>query len=487
MGLAPYAEERLTGKRKPGDRFFMKGDLYDGSLCMKEGKLKGLEHIEKGWADTEVSELREYFEDLAYHVQKDLEDVVMTFMSALRKGTGEQNIVFAGGVALNSTLNGMLAASQEFKNFYVPPYPGDEGVAIGCAAFGYFSRIVAERELQPLKSLTQFSPYLGIKYSEEDIKEAIHCFNPWITWREADSAKEAARALSESRVVAWFRGRSEFGPRALGSRSVLADPRPQSMVDHVNKVVKRRETFRPFAPSVLGEHAHEWFEECLSDSSPFMSMTKQCTNCAGVRSVVHVDGTSRLQTVTKDANPEYHEMISHFRDLTGIPMVLNTSFNVAGEPIVESPYDALRTFLGTDGIDMLVFPGLVVEKCMFKLSETDLVSSACSSFLSHQTQDGGGQSLQTKITYIPRSFYSTDEATITETTVELIDALQLEILEHVHDRGTCSIVEVMQDMLTFHGEADEDEAPSEPSDIPTDKDVFSRLADLGKKRLILKT
>lgn len=490
MGLAPYAERRLTGKREPGDRFFIKGDLYDGSLCMREGKLKGLEHIEKGWADAanaEVSELRAYFEDLAYHVQKDLEDVVVRFMSELRKRTGEQNIIFAGGVALNSTLNGILAASQEFKHFYVPPCPGDEGIAIGCAAFGYYSDIVAERELPSQKSLTQFSPYLGIKYSEEDIAEATHCFAPWITWREADSAKEAAQALSGSKVVAWFSGRSEFGPRALGNRSILADPRPQSMIDHVNKMVKRRETFRPFAPSVLAEHAHEWFEDSLSDSSPFMSMTKQCTKCLGVRSVIHVDGTSRLQTVTRDANPEYHEMISNFGNLTGVPMVLNTSFNVAGEPIVESPQDALRTFLGTEGIDMLVFPGLVVEKRMFKLSKTDLVSSACSSFLSHQTQDSGGSCLQTKVTYIPCRFYDTDEVTVTETTVELIDGLQLEILEYVHDQGTCSIVEVVQGMLAVHGDTDEDEVPDEDSDIPTYRDVISRLADLDKKRLILKT
>lgn len=510
MGLAPYAEGRLRGTRTAAeDRVFLKGDLFDGTLSAKEGKAKGLQHIDKSWMDSQNDpELRVYFEDMAYHIQKDLEDVVTKFVRDLQNTTGEGNVVFAGGVAQNSTLNGILHSMEEMKHFSVSPYPGDEGIAIGCSAFGFYSNLSDREKVSPPEIFSHVSalPYLGICYKPLDIEKALSKFSKWIKWRRADSAVEAANALAKSKVVVWFDDRSEFGPRALGSRSIIADPRKESVRDHVNRVVKKRELFRPFAPAVLAEHASAWFEDCPGDCSPFMSMTKKCKRPAEVMAVSHVDGTSRLQTVTGNRNPRYYEMIAGFWKLTGVPMVLNTSFNVAREPIVESPHDALRTFLDTDGLAMLIFPGYVVEKHTPSLLLTDTIESACSSFRSNQVQDSEGECLQTEVAYISRTFNEFDEEKdcfgdeeLRETTIFLTDSLELEILEYVHTHEMSSVADVVEEMATLGEEENEYDlvknnegwaktfrADDYNRNGPTQDDIVSRLANLYEKRLICK-
>lgn len=206
---------------------------------------------------------------------------------------------------------------------------------------------------------------------------AIESFAPWLDVEELESMEEVvedtALALQAGETVAWFQGRAEVGPRALGSRSILADPREQEMIDHLNQV-KARERFRPFAPSVLAEHASEWFDRLSPDGSPFMSLTVPAkpSKRATIPAVCHVDGTARLQTLRAEDNPWYYRLIQAFFKLTGVPMVLNTSFNIKGEPIVESPEDALRSFLASRrGLDRLVMGRFVLRAKPFPAEEAD--------------------------------------------------------------------------------------------------------------------
>lgn len=511
MGLAPYAEERLKGTRLLGDRIFLRGDLFDGTLSVEEGKLKGLDHVGRSWVDAENSpELRLYFENLAYHIQKDLEDVVIKFVLDLQRMSKEENVIFTGGVAQNSTLNGILDSKKEINHFSVSPYPGDEGIAVGCSAFGFYANVADGSKYNLSQALSE-SPLVasqGIQYKSQSIERALNHFEKWIKWRRADSAKETAQALAKSKVVAWFDGKSEFGPRALGSRSILADPRKDSVRDHVNRVVKKREAFRPFAPAVLAEHANEWFEDCLGDCSPFMSMTKTCRRPMDAMAVAHIDGTSRLQTVTRDRSASYYQMIAKFWELTGVPMVLNTSFNIAREPIVESPRDALRAFLDTRGIAMLVFPGCVVEKDIPAMSAADTVQSACSTFRSSQVQDSQGACLQTQVVYIPLDLEELDDEGsrfeddgMPEITVHITDGLELELLEYIQRHGTLSVQEIFEEMVFVDEEghrydyvAETDtrqdmkiENDNSGDDEPTQDDILARLTNLFEKRLICKT
>lgn len=467
----------------------MYGHLYDGSFSVKEGRVKGLDHLKKCYSDSQPhSDLRQYFEDLAYHIQTDLEDVVTTFIDQLHLMTGEENLVFAGGVALNSTVNGVLHSKGSFRNVYVPPYPGDEGICIGCATFA-LSHLSSFQTSQPqslIPALPKVTmPYFGKLYSDLDIRSAIAMYEPWIIWDEGDEVEETVRALVDQKVVGWFQGRGEFGPRALGNRSLLASPRHRHMTDHLNKVIKKREPFRPFAPSVLAECSEEWFSNSGGNVSPFMSMTQLSPRAPEIQATTHVDATARFQTITKDQNPTYHRLISRFREVDGIPMILNTSFNVAGEPVVESPWDALNTFFATDGLSMLAFPGLVVKKrILTSLSKEHVISSSCSSFRSHQVQDSAGSSVRTSVTYIPLSFgeHTADqfpEDIVDEKCVELLDSFELELLEFVHAQDAISISRVYEEMLDGE-EVDEKEESSQPSTM----DIQIRLLHLYHKRLI---
>ena len=267
--------------------------------------------------------------------------------------TGEENLCVVGGCALNCAAIGKLYLSSEQGNVYVPYAPGDDGAAIGCAliASGSKDRKASNRV-----------PYWGPSYSDDEVRNTLVATN--LQYEYIADFKElcniVAQELANSLIIGWFQGRMEFGPRALGNRSILADPRQSYMKDKVNTMIKFREAFRPFAPAVIAEHANDIFE--CDVESPYMSTTfklKQKQN--EYPAITHVDNTSRIQTVSSLQNGKFYELLNVFYELTGCPLVLNTSFNVMGEPIVCSPSDAIRTFTES-GIDILVMNNFIIRK-----------------------------------------------------------------------------------------------------------------------------
>jgi carbamoyltransferase len=312
---------------------------------------------------------------LASRIQADLESIGMEFVKHFKEQTGQTNLCIAGGVALNSVLNGRLSRELDFKNTFIPPYPGDDGIAVGCCAFGLYGVASAKEAPVPLWNAA-LSPYMGPMYTDVDMKEAISWASPWIDVQTVSNEDERidlmVREIESSGVIALYTGRSELGPRALGHRSILADPRKKGLVRFINEFVKKRESFRPFAPSALAEEASNWFDlgnyasAASNNVSPYMSITAQVKKSKRklIPAVTHVDGSSRLQTVTLEAEPFYHRLISAFYKATGVPMVLNTSFNtLKSEPIVETPRNAIRSFLSSMGsIEMLVMGNYVIKR-----------------------------------------------------------------------------------------------------------------------------
>lgn len=292
--------------------------------------------------------------DVAAAFQELLEERCLELARFLRTKTGERLLVISGGVALNSVMNGRLVRESGFKDLYVMPGAGDNGTSIG-AAFVVHNGINGRP-----RTFHHDSPYVGTEYSDDEIAQVIReCKLP--AEHHEDIASATARELHQGRIVGWFQGRMEIGPRALGSRSILANPTLATMKDKVNTEVKHREAFRPFAPSAIVEVKEKYFDMTVED--PFM--LKVCNVLPEAQpllpAITHVDGTARLQTVRREANPRYYAMIEAFGALSGIPVVLNTSFNVMGEPIVESPIQAVRCFYST-GLDVLVMGNYLVRK-----------------------------------------------------------------------------------------------------------------------------
>jgi carbamoyltransferase len=298
--------------------------------------------------------------DVAAALQESLHLAVLHALQHARKHTGLSDLCMAGGVALNCTLNGMIARSGLFKRIFVQPAASDEGCSVGAALYASAKTIrnVPDKELQ------WEHVYLGPEYSRGEIESALKTFEGKIRWdRDNDIATRIARALAEGKVAGWFQGRMEFGPRALGNRSILADPRDAGMKDKINEKVKRRESFRPFAPAVLEEEACTYFDMTGLDNSPYMLFTVPVRDEKRriIPAVTHVDGTARVQTVSRKTNPRFYELLSAFKSMTGIPVVLNTSYNVKNEPIVCSPKDALSCFLSTS-IDCVAIGDFFIRK-----------------------------------------------------------------------------------------------------------------------------
>lgn len=276
---------------------------------------------------------------LAYRVQNDLESVALDFVSYFKEKTQAKNLCLAGGVALNSVLNGRLSRELGFESVFIPPYPGDDGISIGCCAYALYGNAALSSQVSSRPFWSEpLSPYLGPFYSDYDIKQAIEEASPWLdvetVLNEDERLDIMVKEIESGGIIAWFQGRSEIGPRALGHRSILADPREKRIVRFINEKVKARETFRPFAPSVLVEEVERWFE--LQDSvvntkniSPYMSLTALVKSAKHsiIPAVTHVDGSSRLQTVNEESEPMFYKLIKLFYKKTGVPMVLNTSFN----------------------------------------------------------------------------------------------------------------------------------------------------------------
>ena len=298
------------------------------------------------------------WKDLCWRVQHDLEEALLVRARELHAKTGMRNLVLAGGVALNCVANGRIQRETPFERIWVQPAAGDTGISVGCA---YYGELVLADEPRRFAMRTDF---LGRTYTGEEIDAAIaeRPFAPFLRVRRvADVAAETARALAKGQVVGWLQGGSELGPRALGHRSILADPRPAAAKDRLNARVKGRQAFRPFAPAVPVEKASEWFED--GPPSPHMLLVRKvrADKVAKVPAIVHVDGTARLQTVAAQDDPLFHALLCAFERETGVPVLLNTSFNLRGEPIVETPHDALHCFLSTE-MDLLVLGDRMIEK-----------------------------------------------------------------------------------------------------------------------------
>lgn len=295
---------------------------------------------------------------MAFSLQSALERTVMGLLERHQRDTGARHLCLAGGVALNCSLNGVIDRSGLFTGIFVQPAAHDPGAALGAALEAYHSDH-PEAPRQPLETL-----YLGPSYGHLEVETALQAFAGQVSWHRPDDLEgDVSTLLQAGKVIGWFQGRMEFGPRALGNRSILADARRADMKDRVNIAVKKREEFRPFAPSVTAEAAHDFFE--LGDLRQYEHMTTAVKarpeRAAEIPAVVHVNGTSRVQVVRHETNPGYWALLDRFGKDTGVPMLLNTSFNVRGEPIVCSPEDALRCFLGT-GIDHLALQGWLVSK-----------------------------------------------------------------------------------------------------------------------------
>lgn len=319
------------------------------------------------------SQMEEFHFNVASSIQQVLENILVRIVNHLHEDTGVNNLCMAGGVALNCVANSKILKQGPFQNIFIQPASGDAGGAVGIATHIYYSMLGNSRTVsaktgdeemmrpgeQPRALSAMTNAYLGPAFTDEEIGEMLREKEATYHQLARDALVEnVAQYIADGNVIGWFQGRMEFGPRALGNRSILADPRNPHMRDIVNEKVKKRETFRPFAPSILEDRNSQYFDlRCLS---PYMLLVGQVKNDS-IPAVTHVDGSARIQTVARNQNPLYYDLISEFCKLTEVPVVLNTSFNMAGEPIVCSPDDAHRTFMAT-AIDYLILGSFVLSK-----------------------------------------------------------------------------------------------------------------------------
>ena len=353
MGLAPYGEPGINLR----DFIIPDDNPYKVSTRLllddKPSPLAGIT-ARLGPQREAESEIDPKHKNVAFAVQDACEEAMMTLARAAVAKTGSRNICLAGGVALNSKANGKILSSGIVDRIFVQPAAGDDGVCLGAALAPHLDN----GGKLPMHKMRH--AYLGAENSDEEIEKALTTYKLRAT-RVADPAAAAAEMLANGKILGWVQGRMEFGPRALGARSILADPRDPEMNAKVNNAVKFREWWRPFAPSMLAEVAGEYIESATD--SPFMILTAQVKpeKRSVIPSVTHVDGSARPQTVERDVNPLYWRLIREFGNRTGVPVVMNTSFNLRGEPIVSTPTDAVRTFFSS-GMDALVIGSFVVEK-----------------------------------------------------------------------------------------------------------------------------
>lgn len=353
MGLAPYggADVDLSPFANPDDHPYR---IHTRSLLGSDSApTAGIEKI-LGQAREPESEINDRHKNVAFAVQDMCERAMFSLVTTAVEQTNCRNLCLVGGVALNSKANGKILASGMIDKLFVQPAAGDDGVCLGAALAPYLD---GGGQL-PMHTLRDAS--LGQSISDQEIERTLQTYKVRYS-RLDDPAKTAAELIAFGKIVGWFQGRMEFGPRALGNRSILADPRDPEMNARVNNAVKFREWWRPFAPSMLAEASGEYLEN--APDSPFMIITAQVRpeKRSVIPSVTHVDGSARPQTVERQIRPLYWNLIKRFGEITGVPVVMNTSFNLRGEAIVSSPTDAIRTFYSS-GLDALVIGNFLVEK-----------------------------------------------------------------------------------------------------------------------------
>ena len=390
MGLAPYGEPRYAdvilkhlidvkddGSFRLDQRYFN----YCTGLTMTNERFDALFG---GLPRRPEDQLDQRHMDLAASIQKVTEHVVLRLTRAIARETGLSDLCLAGGVALNCVANGHVKRDGAFKRMWIQPAAGDSGGALGAALAAYHLQLRQPRTAHVHDAMR--GSYLGPEFSQSEIERRLaHAGGRFETLGDDALIEQCAQALADGKALAWFQGRMEFGPRALGARSILGDARSPSMQSVLNLKVKYRESFRPFAPAVLREDVQDWFE--LDDESPYMllvadvvrSRRRQMTAAeqqlfgiaklnvprSEIPAVTHVDYSARIQTVHRDTNPRFHRLISSFKQRTGCPVVVNTSFNVRGEPIVCTPEDAFRCFMGTE------IEYLAVGNCLLKKEAQD--------------------------------------------------------------------------------------------------------------------
>jgi len=387
MGLAPYGEPKYANiikehliKIEEDGSFQLDMSYFDYAtgLTMTNQKFNDLFG---GPPRTSEAELTQREMDLAASVQKVTEDVVVKLARGIAKETGQKNLCLAGGVALNCVANGILLRENIFEKIWIQPAAGDAGGALGAALSAWYLHHANDRSVSASRDAMQGS-YLGPEYSDDEIEAELKaCGAKYLKLDSDDLIDQVAGALADEKAVGWMQGRMEFGPRALGGRSIIADPRSPAMQKQLNLKVKYRESFRPFAPSVLSDHVSDWFEH--DSESPYMLLvadvdvskrlpiTEEQDTLFGidklnvprsaVPAITHVDYSARIQTVHEDTNPKYHAVITKFYEKTGCPIVVNTSFNVRGEPIICTPTDAFRCFMGTE-MDVLAVGNFFLVK-----------------------------------------------------------------------------------------------------------------------------
>ena len=395
MGLAPYGEpiykdlilEKIVDLKKDGSfkinqSFFN----YMHGLTMTNSKFETL--FGEGRREPEVDELNKFHMDIAASIQKVLEEIVLRIVSSLFKEYKIPHLCLAGGVALNCVTNGKILKQNIFDNIWIQPASGDAGGAIGAALGFWYNELKKPRKISQKDSMK--GSYLGHSYSTKGVKKELEkCEAIYEEYSFDEIINKTTTTLIEGKSVGWFQGRMEFGPRALGARSIIADPRSISMQRDLNLKVKYRESFRPFAPSILIEELANWFD--LSSESPYMllvdlvkkdklvtisehnhlltGLDKLKVKRSLIPAVTHVNNSARIHSVNEDSNPIFHKLLSSFFKKTGCPVLVNTSFNVRGEPIVNSPEDAYRCFMGTE-IEVLVIENCILFK---KDQDTDLL------------------------------------------------------------------------------------------------------------------
>ena len=387
MGLAPYGEprykeiilEKLIDLKEDGSfRLDQSYFNYATGLTMTNQNFSNL--FGQPVRNSETEKLTQFHMDIAASIQAVTEKVVLKITRSLADEYKIPNLCMAGGVALNCVANGKILKDHNFENIWIQPSAGDAGGALGAALAVWHTELEKTRTVNWKDSMS--GSYLGPSYTQKDIEGRLTKGGAnFETLTEQEMLKQTAQELSEGKSIGWFQGRMEFGPRSLGCRSILGDPRSETMQKTLNLKVKYRESFRPFAPSVLREDLTKWFE--LNDDSPYMllvdevklSKRRQMTTDeedlfgidklnikrSEIPAVTHVDYSARIQTVHKETNPRYHALISMFKEKTGCPVLVNTSFNVRGEPIVCTPEDAFRCFMGTD-LEVLVVGNCVLYK-----------------------------------------------------------------------------------------------------------------------------
>ena len=386
MGLAPYGNpiyedkiKKLIDIKDDGTfRLDQEYFNYATGLTMTNDKFNNL--FGQKPRNPQNEKITQFHMDIAASIQKVTEEIMIKLAKAVRKEYGIKDLCLAGGVALNCVANGKLLKEKIFDNIWIQPAAGDAGGSLGAAlAFWYLEK----GNIRKVNSEDDMKgSYLGTEFSQEEIEKELKSIGANFEKVDyEDLINKTSEFLSNEKAIGWFQGRMEFGPRALGGRSILGDPRSDKMQKNLNLKVKYRESFRPFAPSILREDVSKWFD--IDVDSPYMllvaninsdkkiEMTKEQKKLFGidklnikrskVPAVTHVDYSARIQTVTKDTNSRYHDLISKFKEKTGCPIIVNTSFNVRGEPIVNTPTDAFNCFMGTE-LDFLVIGDCILDK-----------------------------------------------------------------------------------------------------------------------------